>query len=115
MGKPCRECPFRREAAPGYLGAATFEPDPPNSFLDQHWNGFTHLPCHMQVNWEQDDSQREAQEKPTCTGYAIMCKNSAKLPMNPIDAEVVRDTEPDHDNVFSNRQEWDEHHRSMKF
>lgn len=104
---PCKECPFRRESAAGYLGAASGQP---MEFVGPHWEGHARLPCHMQVDWEAENCQEQAQKAPLCQGFLIMAKNSAKMPYNPEVAQAVRETEPDRELVFSFLHEFKEHH-----
>ncbi len=104
---PCRECPFRRASAPGYLGQASHDP---HEFLGSHWYGFVPLPCHLRVNWEAPNAQEQVQGAQLCQGFLIMCKNACKLPLNSLVAEALSQVEPDRVNVFSHANEFCEHH-----
>lgn len=105
---PCVECPFRRTSAPGYLGEASYQP---MAFIGPHWMGEAKLPCHMQVDWLALDRQAQIEKSHTCVGYAIMNKNTAKMPRNAADADTVRKTEANHELIFSNLGEFIEHHK----
>ncbi len=107
--KACRECPFRRASAAGWLGAASFEDDPGSAFLDQHWNYEVPLPCHMQVNWSADDADKQALEKPLCFGFLTMMKNGCKMPHDPELAARVKDMERDPE-FFAFPHEFKQHH-----
>lgn len=106
--KMCKECPFKRDSIPGYLGAASGDP---KAFLDPHWNGVTRLPCHMKVNWEKENSQELAKKAPLCQGFLTMCKNSAKMPLNIEAANEVSVTERNVDDVFNWLPEFMDHHK----
>jgi len=103
----CRECPFRRESAPGYLGASSHDP---HGYLDQHWHGFVRLPCHMKINWEASDTLRQTLSAPLCQGFLILCKNACKLPLNREIALAVVDTEPNQKDIFVNAYQFYQHH-----
>lgn len=104
---PCKECPFRRESAAGYLGAASHDP---HAFLDPHWDGPTPLPCHMQVDWEAENAQEQAREAPLCQGLLIMAKNSCKMPTDREVADAVVETDADTETVFHWVHEFYQHH-----
>ncbi len=105
----CRECPFKRSSAAGWLGAASFDPDPGGSFLDPHWIAEMALPCHMQVQWSAPDNQEQAKTAPLCFGFLTMMKNAGKLPRNPelAAAVVVMERNPDY---FTFPHEFKAHH-----
>jgi len=104
--KPCAECPFRRESAPGYLGEASYDPQ---GFIGPHWYAGVPLPCHMTV----DNESRVpvlSQDFKLCAGFLIMAKNSAKIPEHP-EVRIARDEmEPDRVAVFWHIGEFIEHH-----
>lgn len=108
LKKMCRECPFSRNSVPGYLGEASHDPE---GFIGSHWFGDIHLPCHMAVDWNKKEDNRNYDNAPTCHGFATLCKNSAKLPLNRQDAEIVKSVEADRINVFSNIYEFIKHHK----
>lgn len=108
--KACRECPFKKQSASGWLGSASFADDPGSAFLDPHWIGEMPLPCHMQVKWTSDDAQEQAKVKPLCFGFLTMMKNSGKLPRNPEFAEHVSTMEKNTEEFFMFPHEFKEHH-----
>lgn len=104
---PCRECPFKKESLPGYLGAASGNP---REFLTPHWVFEVRLPCHLTVDWEDNDWQEVSQKAPLCQGLLIMMKNAGKLPRNPEIANTVRETDANREDVFSFPHEFEKHH-----
>lgn len=100
MKKPCKECPFRKQSAPGYLGAASWQPE---LFLSQ----IEHRPmsCHMSVDWEAGEEDSDH----VCVGSLQFLKNSCKLPRDKDYAEIVRASERSED-IFQNRQQFINHH-----
>jgi hypothetical protein len=83
---PCSDCPWRRDALPGWLGGNTVD----------EWLHFahtdTHIPCHTVRNVQ-------------CAGSAIYRRNTCKMVVPPL--LVLR---ADHALVFSNRVEFTDHH-----
>lgn len=74
--KPCRECPFRKEALAGWLGSST-----PEQFLATTMADHA-MPCHLTVdygdrNWK---AQLESGKASHCAGaldfFANICKMS---------------------------------------
>lgn len=100
----CRECPFRRDSAPGYLGEASYDPE---SFLAPHWHAEAPLPCHMHVDWERDAEQQDA---PLCRGLMVMMRNSAKMPTDPGLVEIRNAITPDREAFFAFPHEFKQHH-----
>lgn len=107
--KPCRECPFKKTSAQGWLGSASTADDPGSAFLDPHWIGEMPLPCHMQVRWTSDDAQEQAKVKPLCFGFLTMMRNAGKLPRNPEFASHVQVMEKDN-TFFTFPHEFKQHH-----
>lgn len=103
----CQECPFKRDSPPGYLGGSSGEP---LGFIAGPWYGDVRIPCHMTVDWEDSNWEALAQAAPTCKGFATLCANSCKMPIDPMDAEATRETKPDRETVFANVGEFIEHH-----
>ncbi len=113
---PCRECPFRKKAAPGWLGAAT-----PEEFIDTTLaDGL--MPCHLTVDYEKKDWQDEMVEMESsvqhCAGARIFYKNMCKVSRLPLiryleEHGAVRAVQRSAD-VFLNRAEFLAHHTSMK-
>lgn len=94
VSSPCRECPWRREAAPGWLGPLTAE----------DWIQRVHsdmpIACHLTI--AQDRSWEGAFQ---CAGAAAFRENVFKLPRDPAVA-----VGPSRDDVFSSNSEFIEHH-----
>lgn len=104
--KPCKECPFRRKAAAGWLGKA-----PPETFIN-NINREIPSPCHSTIDYEDPDwhEKWEAGEIGNlCTGALIAASNMCKLARNQSNVPRV---EPDYKNVFSNHREFIDHHRA---
>lgn len=110
-GNPCGKCPFRRTSVKGYLGAATGDPE---AFLSPYLESDLKIPCHIEVNWDAESEQEiveNTESARVCKGFAIMCKNTAKLPMNRDNAEATTMAVRDTLNVFSNVHEFLEYHK----
>lgn len=104
---PCRECPFRRDSQPGYLGGAYT----PEEFAAQHIQGEGLNPCHMTVDTRRDDWRETfltGDNGLACEGQARFFRNNCKAP-RPGSLIVVYEGEPD-PNVFDWTFEFTEHH-----
>lgn len=96
VAQPCNECPWRRKAAPGWLG-------PHSAAL---WLEIAHsepaIACHKTIpeggGWEGSTRQ--------CRGAAIFRRNVLKSPRNPSVAVGPKDTE----HVFASNAEFLAHH-----
>lgn len=96
--RPCRECPFRRVAAAGWLGGGTAE-----SWHSDLVFGDTAFVCHM----------AEARGKRHfCAGSMIHFKNQFKCPRNPEFAAALDQFEKDTESVFQWPHEFKAHHES---
>lgn len=104
---PCSACPFRRDSLAGYLGDATGDP---KSFVLPIWSEAVRQPCHSAVDWDRSDAQAAAAVAPLCRGALIAMRNCAKMPRNAEVGLAVRNTDPDHEAVFSNIGEFIAHH-----
>lgn len=93
--KPCRECPWRRESAAGWLG--------PEEWVELA-HSETPIACHLTVSedgdWEQDGIRQ-------CAGAAQYRKNVCMLPRN---SEIAVADEPDRERVFGTPREFLAHH-----
>lgn len=99
-GRPCRECPFRRASAPGYLGA-----DTPSGFMATTMADHE-MPCHLTVDYEAPDWEERLGEATYCSGALIFFANIAKR-----SRDVLRPTlPPDREKVFARPHEFIEHH-----
>lgn len=107
--KPCRECPFLRTSAPGWLGPFSSrlggDVADPEAFLSSFADGERRLPCHMA--WERD---HDADEVETCVGSLIYLRNHAKLPRDRALHAELETVEPDTGLVFLHRAEFCAHH-----
>jgi len=105
---PCRECPFRRVAPNGYLGAAT-----PENFIKSTLATEIGMPCHLTVDYEEKDWLATLDEKASlCRGSLIFLRNSCKLPRSSAYAAAVLETPVDRNTVFGNSAEFLLHHQS---
>jgi hypothetical protein len=106
--KPCAQCPWRRTSLAGWLGNST-----PQEFMFQAESD-VRMPCHVHVDYEREDWERQANTVPRCAGHAIFLRNRCKQPHEPglraFCATVERDTET----VFQWPQEFIEHHSTLK-
>lgn len=98
--RPCKVCPWRKDSANGWLGAAT-----PVEFL-QTSEAEHRMPCHNMLNYDQDDWQEQAKTSPQCAGRAVHFANRCKKPRSP---ELLT-AEPDRELVFSSPQDFIDHH-----
>jgi hypothetical protein len=98
--KPCKECPFRRKSAPGWLGR-----DTPEGFITTAMADHP-MPCHLEVDYEQKDWRTQAASAPLCAGALIFFANTCKLSRDPERPRL----KPDRANVFNNPREFIEHH-----
>ena len=104
----CKECPFRRVSAAGWLGSSSYKP---KAFIGPHYHGDIRLPCHMKVNWERDDVEYQSATVGLCQGFLIMSKNSCKSHLNEEVREAQKAVEVDRENFFSFPHEFIEYHR----
>jgi hypothetical protein len=107
MKQPCKECPFRKTSAPGYLGANTGKPHVFLNCMTLH-----PIPCHMQVEEDEWDDVHIVAGKSwenTCIGSLQFLKNTASLPYQRAYA-ALRDEAGRNTDVFETRHEFIEHH-----
>lgn len=112
--KPCSECPFRRKAPAGWLGAST-----PEEFIDTTLDDHL-MPCHKTVDYEKEGWQEDMVEPDSkvqhCAGARIFYTNTCKRSKNPLvmyleqHGMVRLPRSPD---VFTNRAEFLEHHMKL--
>ena len=105
LKQPCSGCPFKRKSLPGWTGSAT-----PDEFIIATLSE-VEMPCHMTVDYEDEDWLEESQEAEYCIGSRIFFENICKMPRNPdlLKAPKVQRS----DDVFSSRQEFLDHHNSL--
>jgi hypothetical protein len=107
--KACKECPFRRTSAPGWLGA---EKDP-QAFVRAAEADYVDnpLPCHMAIDYSDDDWRGEQYDNADlCAGALIYARNQCKVPRDPERAMDVAGVEEDRKNIFEYPHEFVEHH-----
>ena len=68
------------------------------------------MPCHLHVDYDNEDWEDEAEEAPQCAGRAIHFANRCKRPRNPSLLTLT----PDRENVFTFAQEFIDHHNKLK-
>ncbi len=84
----CAECPFRRNAIPGYLGAYT-----PSEVFESIWRSVPFF-CHPKINYERKDWEKKAaKDGRLCLGSMVFAKKMM-APTRPdsypeTDAEVL--------------------------
>ena len=115
--KPCRECPFKKDSMPGYLGECSGDP---MGFLASFWGGMMTpeglsqegvLPCHMEIDWEGDKREDTMMNAHVCHGAAQFMRNCAKMPRHPDMAEAVESLDGrDDSEVFGSLPEYVTHH-----
>lgn len=74
---PCKECPFRKDSLPGWLGENSHNPQ---VFIDAMEHNI--IPCHMRVDWDEAEQKNlivEGKDNP-CIGALQFSANSLKLP-----------------------------------
>lgn len=101
--KPCNDCPWRRNAVPGWLGP----------YDAQEWVQMAHgeepIACHQTIKDVDDygtgDWNHPAMKQ--CAGAAIYRANVCKSPRNPA---VARADAPDRETVFATPYQFIEYH-----
>lgn len=100
--KPCNECPWRRNAEPGFLGPHGVE----------EWLLFAHsggpIGCHKTIREDDDWSQPGLRQ---CAGAAIFRANDSIAPNRPDVAIGPSDVE----HVFSDCAEFAQHHSDPRW
>lgn len=107
LKEPCRECPFRRKSAPGWLGPWT----PRELLVYLNSNAF---PCHKTIVSERpNDVDRQS----ACAGAAMFLNNklaiSRNRDMQRSQLMVKRFAKQLHSTVFSTDDEFLKHHLSI--
>lgn len=102
--KACGECPFRRASLQGYVGS-----DTPERFVAVSLSALTPMPCHMEIDYEQEDWETQLPHVHQCTGHAIFLSNTAKRSDNP----EVKKLPANREEFFSNAIEFLVYHGRM--
>jgi hypothetical protein len=97
--KPCKECPFRKKSAPGYLGR-----DNANHFLALTMSDGD-MPCHLKVDYEKEGWKAKLSAAPRCAGSVIFFANICKRSRDPKRPTLPRSTE-----VFEQPRAFLDHH-----
>lgn len=105
MKKACKDCPWRKTSAKGWLGGQ--EPELFTSLIEMGEK----LPCHktLKGNVSLDEARNDDSIK-HCYGALTTMKNSCKLSSNPEIAEQVKKVERD-SNFFQFFGQFLNHHR----
>lgn len=93
---PCRECPFRRKSAPGYLGGGTVE-----EWMADLTFGDTAFVCHM---------AEQKGKRHLCAGSMIHYLNSCKMPRDRDFAAMLKHYAKNSVAVFDWPHEFQAHH-----
>lgn len=91
--KPCSDCPFRRDAVPGWLGSLSHQPD---RYLELAHSERA-VPCHSKIG-------------PQCAGLAIYRANLYRRNAQPGVLQLPADREA----VFVTPMEFSAHHTVKK-
>lgn len=105
--KPCKECPFRRTAMRGYLGAAR-----PEEFIIHITMDYP-LPCHPTIDYRDKhwlEKWEEQQIGKICAGSLIMAANILKVPR----ARAFPRLPADKELVFATHTEFLDYHNSAE-
>jgi hypothetical protein len=102
--KPCNDCPWRRNAFPGWLGS-----DEPESFCTKQLRD-EEMPCHKTIDYTDPDwLTTQMPEAAFCAGGLIFLANYCKLPRDPELAAAVKAVERD-EKVFAYPAEFVAYH-----
>lgn len=111
MKKPCRECPFRRDSASGWIGSHEHVQEIIDTVrADQRF------PCHMQVNELMEDGEdfnAATMIASVCVGSAQFLSNQLKMSRHPDVVAVQRQVGKNPD-VFTMPTEMVAHHHPIK-
>jgi len=107
LTKPCSDCPFRRVALRGWLGAY----EGPEDFIASHHGLDLQNPCHLGVDYSDADWLAKLDDAPACIGQQVMYLNECKLPRT---WKIPESVEADRDGVFNNASEFVAYHRGDK-
>ncbi len=107
--RPCGQCPWRRESAPGWLGSSS-----PEEFLFTT-NSEAPMPCHCAIDYTDPDwKSTQFPSAPLCAGALVFLKNSCKSPRDPELNKAVKSVSADPEAVFQWGHEFLEHHNQMR-
>lgn len=101
---PCKECPYRRKSAPGWLGGNSPERMAVSVLAEQP------VHCHTSVNYSDPEWEKkflDGRNGRQCAGSLIFAANLLKRPRDP---KQVRP--PDKELVFDSVRAMVDHHRN---
>lgn len=102
--KPCKNCPFLKQSAKGYLGESSFNPE---RFLSSF--EISPIPCHKKVDWDnpkkKDSADTQAWNNP-CIGSLDFMKNTFKSPRDNKYRNLVNKQGSKSELVFDSRQDF---------
>lgn len=105
---PCKQCPFRKTAMPGWLGAA-----PPEMFI-ANIHAEVPSPCHMTIDYRKPDWEAKwtaGKLGKLCTGTLVMAANMLKRARN---QRMIPSVPADRETVFTTAQEFLAHHNGAR-
>lgn len=108
MKSPCKECPFRKNSAPGWLGAGTGNPLKFLQIMET-----IPIPCHSTIaeeDWEDERLVKAMGWSHTCIGSLQFMRNTCKLPYDTKYA-AIRNAEKTNSEVFEIHQDFIDHHQ----
>lgn len=110
--QPCNDCPYRRIAAPGWLGSGDADHFIDGALAD---TAQYDLPCHETIDYE-DNLWLLTQypDAALCAGALIFYRNvdPTRLPRSRERSDAVLQVEPNHEVVFSTPEEFRHHHET---
>lgn len=105
MNKPCRECPFQKTSAPGYLGNTSYRPE--EFLVSMEHNP---LPCHLTIDFDDPEADGlDLSKAQVCVGSLQFLKHTCKMPRDP-KYNRLKDAVERNPEVFGMRSEFIEHH-----
>lgn len=115
LKKPCNDCPFRRNASPGWLGFSGPEWFVESALSDfaSYQGGAVMAPCHQTVDYEDPDWQETIDDADACVGALQFCANNMKMPRDPERMAAVK-VAGRNDDVFATPQEFIDYHEGSK-
>lgn len=111
LKKPCNDCPYRKNASPGWLGAGTPEWFVESALSDytDYGKGVNFAPCHQTVDYEDNNWKDTLGEAQACVGALQFCANNFKSPRDQERSKAVREAGRNED-VFSSAKEFLDYH-----
>lgn len=112
---PCKECPFRKDSLPGWLGSMSRNPQ---IFIDGL--EYTIVPCHMKVKWDEVEKRNlivNGKDNP-CVGALQLCHNSLKFPRGAREEgtpyNILYEKSGKNEQVFQWAHDFIKHHANSK-